>query len=633
MEKYKKLRNKVNSQIRKDNIYYNNERIKKANDENEIWKVAKEITNPRNVSSWSMLNGKEEEIDEQIIADTFNNHFINKIRNLKEKNDPKDDEDPLERLSKKLANLRTTFNLKQVSSETLSIAFKKIKKKKSSGSDSLTQEQLAYGENVLITPLLAIFNTSLASGKFPTNWKTAIITPVLKKGNKNEYDNYRPVSCLPAAAKLLESIVCSQVTDYMEKNNFIPDTQHGFRKNRSTMTAWQQIQQDWAMQTEKKMTTGVLMWDLTAAFDTLDHEILLSKLKIYGFGEKAVLWIRTYLTGRTQRVKIGSKLSKIVEIQSGVPQGGNFSPLAVVIYVSDLEDWLQYASSLTYADDTSTSVSGKSINDVLRKLQIDAKNVLKFMSSNGLFANPSKTNFIVINDKEDGAGEREVQVGNAKVKQEKSAKLLGITIDENLRWNTQIYGKNGTIPSLNARTFIVKRIANHVGKESIKKIVDSLYTSKLRYGLTLFGQVKWNDTDVQEKWLTDLQLNQNKMLRYMNGSKISDRIKTKTILNKFDNLSVNQLNAQMKLVEMWKANNCLNYPIKTKKMETNEERSTTRAVSAGKLVEYGTSQKAKSTCYNDGVKVWNRAPNTIKNCKSIWAAKKAIKSFVKTLPL
>jgi hypothetical protein len=187
------------------------------------------------------------------------------------------------------------------------------------------------------------------------------------------------------------------------------------------------------------------------------------------------------------------------------------------------------------------------------------------MSSNGLFANPSKTNFIVINDKEDGAGEREVQVGNAKVKQEKSAKLLGITMDENLRWNTQIYGKNGTIPSLNARTFIVKRIANHVGKESIKKIVDSLYTSKLRYGLTLFGQVKWNDTDIQEKWLTDLQLNQNKMLRYMNGSKISDRIKTKSILNKFDNLSVNQLNAQMKLVEMWKANNCLNYPIKTKK--------------------------------------------------------------------
>ena len=217
------------------------------------------------------------------------------------------------------------------------------------------------------------------------------------------------------------------------------------------------------------MTTGVLMWDLTAAFDTLDHEILLSKLKIYGFGEKAVLWIRTYLTGRTQRVKIGSKLSKIVEIQSGVPQGGNFSPLAFVIYVSDLEDWLQYAISLTYADDTSTSVSGKSINDVLRKLQIDAKNVLKFMSSNGLFANPSKTNFIVINDKEDGAGEREVQVGNAKVKQEKSAKLLGITMDENLRWNTQIYGKKRNYPFTKCENVHCKKNCKSCWKREHKK--------------------------------------------------------------------------------------------------------------------------------------------------------------------
>ena len=114
--------------------------------------------------------------------------------------------------------------------------------------------------------------------------------------------------------------------------------------------------------TEQKMTTGVLMWDLTAAFDTLDHEILLSKLEIYGFSSNTVKWIRSYLTGRSQRVKIGNKLSSLSIIKSGVPQGGNFSPLAFVIYVSDLEDWLEYAISLTYADDTSTSVSGKCIS-------------------------------------------------------------------------------------------------------------------------------------------------------------------------------------------------------------------------------------------------------------------------------
>ena len=82
------------------------------------------------------------------------------------------------------------------------------------------------------------------------------------------------------------------------------------------------------------------------------------------------MWIRSYLTGRTEKVKIGNKLSKLVDLKSGVPQGGNFSPMAFVIYVSDLEDWLGYAISLTYADDTSTSISGKSIEEVLRKLQI-----------------------------------------------------------------------------------------------------------------------------------------------------------------------------------------------------------------------------------------------------------------------
>ena len=179
---------------------------------------------------------------------------------------------------------------------------------------------------------------------------------------------------------------------------------------------------------------------------------------------------------------------------------------------------MEYAISLTYADDTSTRVSGHSIAEVLRKLEMDAKNVLKFMASNGLAANPTETSFIILNDKEEGAKSRKIMVGNVEITQESSAILLGITLDENQNWNTQLYGKVGTLSSLNSRMFIVKRIQNQIGKESIKKIVDSLYTSKLRYGIPQFGKIKWSEKETQEKWLTDLQLNQNKMLRYMNGA-------------------------------------------------------------------------------------------------------------------
>ena len=113
-----------------------------------------------------------------------------------------------------MANNKSIFILKTVNKTTLLTAFKKIKKKKSSGSDGLTQEQLAFGMEELADPLQKFFNESILSGNFPAQWKTAIVTPVPKKGDKSQYENYRPVSCLPAAAKLLESLICNQVSKY-----------------------------------------------------------------------------------------------------------------------------------------------------------------------------------------------------------------------------------------------------------------------------------------------------------------------------------------------------------------------------------------------------------------------------------
>ena len=112
---------------------------------------------------------------------------------------------------------------------------------------------------------------------FPTEWKEALVTPVLKKGDPKQLNNYRPVSCLNAAAKVLETVVCAQMTDYLEKNHLLPKNQHGFRSKRSTMSAWESIQQEWAQRTDEKKVTGVLLWDLSAAFDTLYNSIICDK--------------------------------------------------------------------------------------------------------------------------------------------------------------------------------------------------------------------------------------------------------------------------------------------------------------------------------------------------------------------
>ena len=126
-------------------------------------------------------------------------------------------------------------------------------------------------------------------------------TPVLKKGSPNLLNNYRPVSCLPAASKLLEIVICSQLSDYLESNNLLPSNQHGFRPKRSTMTAWQEVQLDWATKSEDGLVTGVLLWDLSAAFDTLDCEGLCLKLAVFGIQPKSVNWVRSFLTGRSQK--------------------------------------------------------------------------------------------------------------------------------------------------------------------------------------------------------------------------------------------------------------------------------------------------------------------------------------------
>jgi hypothetical protein len=398
LKKYKVLRNQVNSSLRKDSVDFNNNRIASANDENEVWKVVNEVLQPKKENEWQLKEGSTTITEEQIIANTFNKFFVDKIEDLKANIDPEYVEDPLTRLKKKMNKKNLLFKLKQITSKELLIIVKKIKKKKSAGVDGLSQEQLILGAATLAHPLTVIFNKSMEEGSFPECWKEALITPVLKKGDPQIKENYRPVSCLPAASKLLEKVICEQATDYLEKNHLLPDNQHGFRQKRSTMSAWADIQQDWATKTEAKEKTGLLLWDLSAAFDTLDVALLCEKLTLYGFDNLAVKWFNSFLNNRTQKVKIGEAVSMAVKLTSGVPQGGILSPLIFVLYVSDLSDWLEFSKVFTYADDTSSSISGKNLQDIIRKMESDAVNVLKFMASNGLVANPKKTTLLFLNN-------------------------------------------------------------------------------------------------------------------------------------------------------------------------------------------------------------------------------------------
>ena len=631
MIKYKKLRNKVNSQTKKENVKANEDRVNKAKNENEIWKVVKDITNPKSESNWKLKENDEEITEEGKVADVFNNFFVQKIAKLKENIDSRYVEDPLQRLKKKMEGRNLKFSLKQVTERKVLKVIKSMKQKRSAGRDGLSQENLILGSEILCIPLTRIINKSLEIGEFPEVWKEAAVTPILKKGSSEKKENYRPVSCLPVASKVLEKIVTEQMTQFLEEHKLLPNNQHGFRENRSTMSALSSMQKEWTENSENKKKTGILLWDLSAAFDTLDVDLLCKKLKIYGFDKLTCKWFSSFLTGRSQRVRIGNVLSERVFLTSGVPQGGILSPIIFIVYGADMSDWVCYSSLYGYADDTSSSICDEDLSEILRKLEIDADRILRFMASNGLVANPSKTTFMVLNQKSRDL--LKVKVGECEITQVRTTKLLGMNIDDDQEWKSHFFGKGGLIPSLNKRLFCIRRLKNHIGSKALNRVAESIWTSKARYGLQLCTEVRLNETQSINGDLKKVQMAQNKLLRCLNGSLIKDRISVKTLLEKQNMLSINQLAAQEKLTEMWKAVNTENYPIQMAAQSVSEVGMATRADHQGRLIEVGHSKITTQSFVGDASRVWNKAPSKIKEAKTIGSAQNAIKAYCKTIPI
>ena len=253
-------------------------------------------------------------------------------------------------------------------------------------------------------------------------------------------------------------------------------------------------------------------------------------------------------------------------------------------------------------------------------------------ASNGLVANAKKTSFLLLNTKQ-AVGGQVVCIGKETVQRDHSAALLGLTFQDNLSWKLQIHGKGGVLSALNSRLYIIRHLKSHLSMKSILRMVDGIFISKVWYGIQLLRKVRLNDQDPECGDLNAIQMVMNKLLRTLNGSTVVDRISTKCLLEKFGISSVNQINAQIKLLEMWKALNVKDYPLLIKQQEPHAGGVVTRASDLGRPIEIGKSTLTKNTCVSDAVRIWNLAPREVTDSTSLYMAKKAIKIYTRTLPI
>ena len=227
-----------------------------------------------------------------------------------------------------------------------------INSKNSSGVDELSTILIKLVKSDLLKPLTTIINQSLHTGIFPDKFKIAKVIPLFKKGDPTLIENYRPISLLPAISKIFERVIFNQMNDYFTLNNLFYDKQYGFRKYHSTELAALNIVNTIVNHMDNGNTPFAVYLDLSKAFDTLNHSILLDKLKFYGFRGMSINLIKHYSSNRKQCVEIDRFRSSYINISTGVPQGSILGPLLFIIYMNDLPNASRLFKCIIYADDT-----------------------------------------------------------------------------------------------------------------------------------------------------------------------------------------------------------------------------------------------------------------------------------------
>ena len=207
--------------------------------------------------------------------------------------------------------------------------------KKSCFLDPIPTQLLLQSLDTLSPAILKIVNLSIESAFLPASLKEAIIKPILKKNNldPSEYMNFRPISNLPFLSKVIEKVIAAQLTSYVEDNNLCELFQSAYRRNHSTETTLIRVHSDIAMTIDKGHSAILFLLDLSAAFDTVDHSMLLSRLNTrFGICDKALDWFQSYLSGHTQFVKVNNGISVSHSISHGVPQGSVLGPILYSLY-------------------------------------------------------------------------------------------------------------------------------------------------------------------------------------------------------------------------------------------------------------------------------------------------------------
>lgn len=370
--------------------------------------------------------------------------------------------------------------------------------------------------------ILTILNACLETGSVPGYFKHATVRPLLKKPNMDPIDpsNFRPISTLPFMSKVLEKVVLQQLQSFLMRNGICEVFQSGFKSHHSTETALLRVFNDLLLMTDAGDSAVLVLLDLTAAFDTVDHEILISRLEQYvGIRGTALKWFRSYLSDRTFCVSTGDYFSQSAPLTSGVPQGSILGPILFSIYMLPLGLIFKRhkVGYHFYADDTQIYLPLNPGTDSINTLIHCLSDVKTWLSQNFLSLNENKTEILVLNPSHHFPMSRDnipSLLGPLAPYSKSHTKNLGVTFDSSFKLDSQI---NSVVKASFYQLKVLAKLKPFLSPHDLEKVTHAFISSRLDYCNSLY-------VGVGQAQISRLQLIQNAAARLLTGTRKRDHI-------------------------------------------------------------------------------------------------------------
>lgn len=360
-----------------------------------------------------------------------------------------------------------------------------LKKTNSSGIDQISPNILRSVALFVRKPLTFLVNWSLQEGVFPDVLKIAKVIPLYKKGNKCSIENYRPISLLSCLSKVLERVVFERMASFIDKNDILCSSQHGFREGRSTQTAILAFLNNLYDRINNSDKCFGIFMDLSKAFDLVNHKMLIHKLQRYGFRGKLGDWLSSYLTDRKQLVSLNNNRSDILNVSCGVPQGSVLGPLLFLLFVNDVGVVIDRESLVLFADDTTLLSAHEDILQLTAIAQTSLDRLMNWFNHNKLVVNIGKTVFIHFTPRLSNYDKSYLlRINGNSLEQVRTTKFLGLHLDNALSWECHV---NALCKKLASSCYVLYGLSSITSKSVLLSYYYAQFYSRIKYCVIFWG--------------------------------------------------------------------------------------------------------------------------------------------------